>query len=288
MKLHYKPIEQDSLSSIYIKRIQRPYVGGNWHFHKEFELIYFLKGQGIRIVGDHISNFQKGELVLVGEWLPHLWRNDVGTLGEVDVDFIVLKFSRDFAGVPLFLLPELSKIRQLLKKAEHGIFFPKEVLPNVHKIILQLSASNSAELLINFLSLLQTLSSEKNYQLLSSQSFPLTSQASEENRLQKVVNYISHNYNRAISLSEIADIAYMTPPAFCRFFKSSTNKTFSHFLNEYRVGKACQLLINDEKSIKEICYDAGFSSLTNFNRAFKKFKSMTPGAYRARYRSFTQ
>ena len=286
MKLRYKPLEKDSLSSIYVKRIHQPYGGGNWHFHQEFELIYFLKGEGMRIVGDNISNFQQGELALVGEWTPHLWRNETGISGKGDADFIVVKFRKDFEGVNLFSLPELAGVRNLLKKSRRGILFSETILPKVHDVILQLSESKSVEILINFLRLMQILSKEQDYRLLSSLDFALPTQASEENRLQKVINYISNNYGRMISLEEIAGVAFMTPPAFCRFFKNGTNKTFSLFLNEIRISKACQLLINGEKSIKHICYDVGFNSLTNFNRTFKNFKGMTPSAYRASYSAF--
>lgn len=285
MKLQYKSVDTHSLSSIYVKRVRQPYVGGNWHFHKEFELIYFLRGQGMRIVGDHISNFQRGELVLVGEWLPHLWRNDIDVNGEVGADFIVVKFSKDFEGVPLFSLPELAGIRLLLKRSRRGIQFTRKAQVKVRDHLLQLSQSSGAETLIGLLRALQLLSKEQDYRLLSNADFVLPTQLAAENRLQKVINYLSDNYNQGISLEEISDIACMTPPAFCRFFKNGTNKTFSLFLNEIRVSKACQLLISGEKSIKEICYDVGFNSMTNFNRTFKSFKSMTPSEYRARYKA---
>ncbi len=288
MKLKYKPVEKDLLSSIYVERVHQPYVGGNWHFHKEFEIICFLEGQGTRIVGDHISNFQKGELVMVGEWLPHLWRNDVGMSGVVDSDFIVIKFRKDFEGVDIFSLPELSEIRSLMKRSYRGILFPESVLPKIQDIILQLCESNSSLKIINFLKILQILSEEKDYQFLSSPNFSLTTQISDENRLQKVINYISTNYTREISLEEIAEIAIMTPPAFCRFFKTRTNKTFSLFVNEVRVSKACQLLINGENSMKQICFKVGFGSLTNFNRTFRNFKGMAPSSYRANYRVYRE
>ena len=127
MKLQFKSPEQDSLSSIMARRVHRPHMGGDWHFHKEFELIYFLKGQGMRIVGDHISNFKKGELVLVGQWLPHLWRNDEDKVESDATDFIVVKFTRMFGEVDLFSMPELLHIKALLKEAKQGILFSKKV-----------------------------------------------------------------------------------------------------------------------------------------------------------------
>ncbi|MEO9892715.1 AraC family transcriptional regulator [Aurantibacter sp.] len=288
MKLHFKSSEQDSLSSIYAKRLHRPHMGGDWHFHEEFELIYFLKGQGMRIVGDHISNFQKGELVLVGQWLPHLWRNDVDKFTVENTDFIVIKFTRMFGDVNLFSIPELLHIKALLKESNQGILFSKKVRKSVHEELLQLTRAEASEKLILLLSILRKLVKSKNYQKLSGPNFTIPKEVSGENRLQKVINYISANYSKSIGLDDISKIAAMTPPAFCRFFKTRTNKTFSLFLNEVRISKACQLLINGEAPIKQICYDVGFSSLTNFNRTFKSFKEVSPSNYRDSYSNFRQ
>ena len=283
MKLQYKPIEDAKLGSFHVKRIQEPYLGGNWHFHKEFELIYFLEGQGLRIVGDHISNFKKGELVLVGEWLPHLWRNEEGIDKGLNSDFIVLKFPKLLDGVNLFSLPEFSEIRSLLHNSKQGIHFSQQTVSRVHDSILKLMNKSSTEILIHSLKLLHQLSREKGYKLLSNANFNLPTEISRENRLQVVINFIFENYNKAISLEEISSVAYMTPPAFCRYFKSRTNKTFSQFLNDFRISRACQYLIDGEKSIKQICFDAGFNSMTNFNRTFKKSKGTTPTVFRSNY-----
>lgn len=283
MKLQYKPTDKNPLNSIYINRIHKPYLGQNWHFHEEYELIYFLKGQGMRIVGDHISNFRAGELVLVGQWLPHLWRNDEANTKEGIADFIVIKFAERLKGIDLFSLPELSGIRQLLKKSAQGLLFSEQTAHKFHTNFIKLSKSHAGEKFICFLELLQLLSGEQDYSLLASEGFTLPKEVYSENRLQKVINYIFDNYIHEITLDEIAGIAFMTPPAFCRFFKGRTNKTFFGFLNEFRINKACQLLISGEIPVKEICYDVGFRSLTNFNRTFKKIKEVTPSDYRERY-----
>ncbi len=284
MKLKFKSTEQNALSAITVKRVHKPYIKGDWHFHKEFELIYFLKGQGMRIVGDHISNFQKGELVLVGEWLPHLWRNEADTSG--DVDFIVIKFPKILNGINLFSLPDLATIKALLKQSNRGLLFSNNTRALVHHSMVRLCTSNPTEKFISLLGILQNLSKSTDITHLSGPNFSIPKQVEGENRLHKVINYISENYMQNISLNEISKVASMTPPAFCRFFKTRTNKTFSLFLNEVRISKACQLLIDGEFSIKQICYDVGFSSLTNFNRTFKNFKDKSPTAYRDHYSRF--
>ena len=286
MKLQFKTSEQYTMSSIHAERIHRPHMGGNWHFHQEFELIYFLKGHGMRIVGDHISNFQSGELVLVGQWLPHLWRNAAETADNEITDFIVIKFTKMFGSVDLFAMPELVHVKALLKKANQGIFFPSETQAAVHDDMLRLVKAESTEKLILLLKVLRKLVRCEDYRMLSSPNFTLPKQIAGENRLHKVINYISGNYANNITLNEISKIAVMTPPAFCRFFKTRTNRTFSSFLNEVRISRACQFLINGESPIKQICYDVGFSSLTNFNRTFKSFMGISPSVYRDNYGNF--
>lgn len=286
MKLQFKSSDQDLLSSITARRVDIPHMGGDWHFHEEYELIYFMKGQGMRIVGDHISNFKKGELVLVGQWLPHLWRNNEVNSEVVSTDFIVIKFTRIFGDVDLFMIPELLKIKMLLKVADQGILFSKDTRKLVHDDMLKLSSAIASEKLILLLTILNTLVKNDNYQTLSGPNFSIPKQISGENRLQKVINHISINFAQNISLEEISRLAVMTPPSFCRFFKKRTNKTFSLFINEVRISKACQLLINGEQSVNQICYDVGFSSLTNFNRNFRNFKGVSPSNYRNRYHNF--
>lgn len=283
MKLKYKQLDNESFDTVYVKRTNQPHLGKNWHFHQEYELIYFLEGQGIRIVGDHLSNFSKGELVLVGEWLPHLWRNEPTVSNQKEADYIIIKFLKSHEGINFFDMPEFFEIQKLLKRSQKGLLFSKHIASKVHDIIIEISQNNSFEKFLNLLKLLQILAAEDEALELSNLNFSQKIQNSSESRLQNVINYIFKNYAEQITLEDIADLSNMTVPAFCRFFKNCTNKTFINFLNEFRVGKACQFLISDEKSIKEICFEIGFNSITNFNRTFRTFKEMTPTDYRDKY-----
>lgn len=283
MKLDYEPVAEGSMNMVHAKRTLRPYLAKNWHFHPEVEILYIIEGQGMRVVGDHISNFKKGELVLIGKWLPHLWRHDTPSNGRSSAIYYNVKFLEDYGGINIFELPELLNIRQLLKKSIRGLLFDRNVIPKVHELITTLVEEKPAYRMINLLRILQILSEEKNFKQLSSNEFKIPTEVARENRLQKVINYIFVNHHRPISLEEISGVALMTPTAFCRYFKSCTNKTFFTFLNEFRVGKSCQLLTNERKSVKEICYEVGFNSLTNFNRTFKSFKHVTPTVYRNQF-----
>ena len=88
------------------------------------------------------------------------------------------------------------------------------------------------------------------------------------------------NFHREISLQEIANVSHMSPTAFCRYFKSRTQKSFTQFLNELRVGHASKLLHDKSYSISDVCYESGFNNFTNFNKFFKAITKETPSNYR--------
>lgn len=88
------------------------------------------------------------------------------------------------------------------------------------------------------------------------------------------------NFDQEISLNEAAAAANMATTTFCNFFKEHYRVTFMEYVTEIRIGHACKLLSDPTKNIVEAAYESGFNNLANFNRQFKKLKSMTPSEYR--------
>lgn len=288
MKLKYKSADKDYNESFYLKREQKPYYDGNWHYHEEYELIYILKGEGVRIVGDNLSNFRPIQLVLVGPWLPHLWKNVESDTRDETVDIIVIKFTSLIGGQGIFLIPEFGLISDLLNQSQRGLTFSMETIHRVHVLLLAMTTSDGPNKIINLLQVLKILSESKDTKTLTSNEFTLPTSFSNKTRLKKIINYISDNFTEQISLEELAREASMTPSSLCRFFKNRTNKTIFQFINEFRIGKACQMLISGTMSIKEICFKSGFNSLTSFNRIFKEYKRITPKEYNLKYRVLNQ
>jgi AraC-like DNA-binding protein len=72
----------------------------------------------------------------------------------------------------------------------------------------------------------------------------------------------------------------MTESAFSRFFKRNTGNTFVKHLTSLRISDACDLLVNTDLPITEVCFEAGYMNVSNFNRAFRKQRGVTPGRYR--------
>ena len=99
-------------------------------------------------------------------------------------------------------------------------------------------------------------------------------------QLKAVLNLISENYNKDLSLDDMADKAGMSPKYFCRVFREMTHRTPIEYLNAYRIDQSCTLLRNSDDSLINIAYNCGFNDFSYFIKIFKKYKGMTPHKYR--------
>ena len=261
---------------------EKPCLDSSWHYHKQYELIYISRSTGIRFVGDSVGHFSPGDLVLVGPYLPHLWRNDSAYYEEENgekVKTLVLKFTSDFMGEGTFKKSEFSSIKHLLSESKFGICFGRDTSEKLKDELLKIIVLSPAEQLMQLLNLLYKLSITKDKEVLSSTDMrQYTSEPLQ--RLDLVIKYISDNYTSHIDLEDVASKACMTTNSFCRFFKKMTNKSFTQFLNEVRIRNASRLLIQENMTMSEICYKVGYNSMTNFYKQFKKIMGSTPKAYR--------
>jgi len=91
---------------------------------------------------------------------------------------------------------------------------------------------------------------------------------------------MNQNYDKQIHLQEIAKQFYMNASYISVLFRKVTGKTFSQFLAEIRMNRACLLLDQTDKSIDEICLNVGYSDYYSFIKAFKKQIGKSPGKYR--------
>jgi AraC-like DNA-binding protein len=261
-------------SSFYAFRYQVPFFQFKWHYHPEYELTYIVKGNGYRIVGNSYEYFNDGDLVLLGNHLPHTWSGKLND--DIKSDAVVIQFSKEFMA-PFLGLKESLLIKNMLDTSVRGIRFePDEEL--VSKII-ALTETNGVDKILKLISVLDDLS-KKQPTLIASNSFHNVVSKKNEMRINKVCLYIQNNFYTKISLKEVADLIFLTESNFCKFFKKATGKTYSDYLNELRINEACRLLVQTEKSINQISFECGFESLSYFNRVFLSKKEMTPSKYR--------
>ncbi len=254
-----------------------------WHYHPEFELVLIHKGSGKRMVGDHIDHFEDGDLVFLGSNLPHEWLCDEkyfdkenGFQGEG----IVIQFLEDFLGDKFFSIPENLKLRKVLDDSTQGCYIMGETKERISLIMLKMITLSPDDRLYSLFEIFKIISKTHEYQLLASPNFTSTFQAEKSNTMKKVIEYIMQNFQKKISMKDVLDLVNMSSTTFSVLFKKTYNMTFSEYLLKARIGYACSLLTDNNRSISQISFDAGFDNLSNFNRLFKKTKNLTPKEYR--------
>jgi len=254
-----------------------------WHFHPEYELVYIIKGQGKRMVGDHIDRFKENDLVLLGTYLPHEWLCDSNFYhenGEFKGEAIVVQFLHDFMGDRFIEAPENTELIKVLMHSSQGC----KITGQTKRIVISyldeiLEADNSEKLYILF-NIFNNLSKSKEYKLLSSPGFTETFKRNESAPLAKAWQYILENFQGDIKVNHLLDITCMSNTTFCLAFKKAYRMTFKEYLTNVRVGYACRLITENSSSIAEIAYESGFENISNFNRQFKKIKGFTPKEFR--------
>ncbi len=284
-----KPILIDKKSvlkdSIDIKNVDLPYLDTPLHFHNAYEMVFVKKSNGRRIVGDKIENFTDGDLVLMGPDLPHVWYNEKEYYSEnstLKVEAIVVYFHPDWLTENILKSADLNKVRSLLESMSRGIKVVGKTKKKVVKKILKLTKSQGLKKIICILSILELLSDSDEYECLASEGYINSYNQKDVKRIDKVYQYVMNNYKEKITLDDAAKIACMTPTAFCKYFRLRTQKTFTSFVNEIRIGAACKLLCDDSKSISDVCYECGFNNFTHFNRNFKVLTKMNPSEFRTK------
>ena len=289
MKPHYHKVPKNLENSFSLRKDVSANFESTWHYHPELELHYTKKGEGLRFIGDNISNFNSDEMLLLGENLPHTWKSHDAYLhpqSKLEVETMVMHFLPDCLGQEFLSLPEAYALTQLFKKAKNGLLIQGDTK---RKLLSLLEAAHQAENLNRidlFISILSTLSETSEYEPITSAHAFYQSNQLETDRLNQIYTYTLKNYMNKISLAEIASLSCLSITSFCRYFKLMTNKTYTDFLSEIRISYACKLLIeNKELTIESISTETGFNNASNFFRQFKKTIGLTPKAYRKKYRS---
>ena len=105
----------------------------------------------------------------------------------------------------------------------------------------------------------------------------------DQTRVSLVLDYIAKNYTNDISLDDAANEIAISKFYLSSILTSSIGKGFSKILNIYRLRQVANEILSTDKSITDICYDAGYQNFSHFSRAFKQHFGMTPSEYRSKW-----
>jgi AraC-like DNA-binding protein len=276
-------------SSIFVRRHENYAFQGEikpfWHFHPEIELIYVNKGKGKRHIGNHLAYFSNSQLLLIGPNLPHNGFTDRLTINGSQT---LVQFKPDFLGESFINIPEMESINNLFERSKMGIVFGAKTKKKIGHKIENLTGKKGFKKILELLEILHTLAKAKDYTILNADGFAFEAEPQDSAKVDIIFKHVSQNYKEHISLDEIADKVSMTVPAFCRYFKKVTGKTFTKFVNEYRVVHATKLLSESQLSITDVSFECGFNNFSHFNKVFKEFTGKSASKYRSELRQIIQ
>ena len=102
------------------------------------------------------------------------------------------------------------------------------------------------------------------------------------NRIAFIIDYIKTNLHEALSISTLAEKAYMSTSNFYKSFRNTIGESPIDFINSERIKLAKKLILTTDQKLSTIAYRTGFNNVSYFNRQFKKLENITPKEYRSR------
>ncbi len=253
--------------------------GAHWHYHVEMELTTFTRGEGVFFAGDHLGPFAAGEVVLLGENLPHHWHTRGPSAGfSVQWNFPPAH--------PLWAFPETLPLTELFKGAGHGIRYSGRTAAAVTAGLREIAGTTGLDrlgLLLRLLSLI-TNAPAADQSFLSRRSFSLQTGSIHEAAIKEALRYLLANYRNAIRLDEVLRLTRMSKATFSLQFKKYSGKTFSEAISQLRLQSACRELVETDRPVLAIALSCGFTEISFFNRVFRRMMGCSPSQYRARER----
>jgi AraC-like DNA-binding protein/mannose-6-phosphate isomerase-like protein (cupin superfamily) len=250
--------------------------GAQWHRHPEIELTVVKEGEGLHLVGDRLTRFSSGEVVLIGRNVPHYWRMESSSTGYC------VQFDPQLP-LSLWRSPELEPLQTLWRRCESGLRLTGQLVGSVQAAVEGLTSLSPMSGLGRLIGVLESISvaAKDDLHALASESFRLTKPGEPyDDSIASVVNIVTTRYHEPLRLDEIVSRLPLSRATFTRHFKASTGKTFSEFLTEVRINHVCHALVTSKRHVTEIAYESGFNDLPHFNRTFRKMTGHTPLAFR--------
>jgi AraC-like DNA-binding protein len=282
MKPALEHLPKEDHHSFVVKYFDYNFYPTPWHYHPEYEIVMVTESTGKRFIGDHISDFQPGNLAFLGPNIPHTYRNDTryyDASSTLRAKSIVIHFTEASLGKDFLELPEAQQLNKLFERSLCGLDIFGETNERIGKKLRKIISLSALKRWLCLVDILLEIAESKEVQPIT-KSAQIGYNEKESIRLCKVFDWITSNFEKEIRLSEAAQVAQMNEHAFSRFFSLRTRKTFSEFVQELRLQKAAKLLVENNMTITQVCYECGYNNISNFNRQFLNHYRTNPMNYR--------
>jgi AraC-like DNA-binding protein len=287
MRANREVIPADPNHSVRWHEHDYPSPLARWNYHPEYEIHLIRKGTGKFIVGDHIGTFEAGHVSIVGSGLPHDWVSDLAPGEVLEKRDAVIQFDGKWIQQAASVIPEMAEVKPLLEQSARGIEFLGRSAVTAAKSIEAMGEATGLERLHHLLELFAVLTrapqEERSY--LADEWFRPQLDGQAAAVVDIVLEYVFSNHAGTVKMSEAAALVGMPEPTFSKYFKRATGQNFSDLVRKLRLAHARRLLERSDVAISDICYEVGFSNLSNFNRHFLNDAGETPRQYRQRVQS---
>ena len=246
------------------------------HWHNSVEIIYLTSGNLKVEIGPNKYDLKEGDCILINSGVihsTHCMNENTSILLQIP-STLLNRYVPDYKNYYFDLNYNLND-----KNQKENIIHFKEILKSMEK--LKINPSESSHLLLT------SLVFELLYELCENFKMTIGGNQKEKtmlslSQLEPVLEYTKLNYNRSISIQEIADIAHLQPEYFCRKFKQYMGQTFLEYLNEVRLAHIYSDLIHTNSQLTTILDSHGFTNYKLFYKTFKNKFNCTPMQLRKR------
>jgi AraC-like DNA-binding protein len=290
MRANREVIPEDPNNSVRWHEHDYPSPLARWNYHPEYEIHLIRKGTGKFIVGDHIGTFEAGHVSLIGSGLPHDWVSDLEPGEVLERRDAVIQFDGKWIQQTASIVPEMAEVEPLLEQSARGIEFLGRSAETAAASIEAMGLSTGLERLHHLLELftILTRAPQEERRYLADEWFRPQLDGQGAAVVDIVLEYVFSNHAGSVKMSEAAALVGMSEPTFSKYFKRATGQNFSDLVRKLRLAHARRLLEHSDKAISDICYEVGFSNLSNFNRHFLNDAGETPRHYRQRLQILVQ
>lgn len=278
--IRYEDVPADATASFTLREFDWPSFPFNWHYHPEVELTQIVRGRGIRFVGDSAEEFTDGDLCLLGSNTPHCWASHQDA--EPGVRSVVVQFRPDAWGRDFWNLPEVRRIGRLLADARRGLEVRGSARRKVEQLFVLLCQQplGSLQRLDTLLEMLDTIAQSDELRALAAAACEPPPGAGANSKVGQILGYIHTHLGPELTQHEVAAAVRLSPAAFSQFFRRSLGTSYVHYVNELKIRNASRALLDTDQSITEVAYHAGFNNLSHFNAQFRRFRHLSPRAFR--------
>ncbi len=270
---------------VIVKTIER-FFDVNWSMepnkHDNYEMVYIRRGNAAFEISGHTVPIGANDILIIKPKQPH----KVVVKSESGCDFIVLNFTfRDNMNSE-FSETSLEDFLNFVSGKESGSYITlkvsqkNEIITLLNRILKERESSDIGSELLNYLMAMELFVLISRALKMEWENSIKTKSPKLKELIRAAVNYIHNNFERDISLNDIARFVFLSPSYFTRAFKEEMSLSPINYLLKIRVQRAKELLSETDMKISDIALNVGFSNQQRFNEIFKKNARITPLQYR--------